>query len=495
MDEKESLPEGGFSATEQGLTDIEDDDKPWRTVAREANSEDLDPFLLDDDDDDDPPSQDSHEQQNPDKDKHDSASEQIDTPDSRGTPAVEVPLAPDKPPPALPPNVFKPVPSPPPDLDEEEEEDAPDIYLPALVASTMFLPIPNTDPLSSLLAKYIHPPDSRPARNATGEWQGSDFHTLVMTSSWRSLARMARDRLVSSDPEDLALVLGLWYLRLSSLARLRLTNQVVTECNNLYSVLNNAEPAARTWIFERILPFELEVMFTRVKYWQGDNTGYLDALTVLLNRCKAKSRAAKNDSATVTMWKERGARILIIMASQLVEMREVIAAAQLLEPLCVQSGVSSPALRSALARIYLQGGNMKMAIKHLTAVQEDQQVEPVLRDVNAAILACAEGDWAAAERILNGVLEEDAQNFVAANNLSVALLGQGKVKEGIQVLENALQSSPSSVAVSEPFLFNLSTLYELRSSSSFDKKRNLLIEVAKWGGDGLRASCLKMPTS
>lgn len=100
----------------------------------------------------------------------------------------------------------------------------------------------------------------------------------------------------------------------------------------------------------------------------------------------------------------------------------------------------------------------------------------------------------------------------------MALLGQGKLKEGIEVLEAALEASPSTLAMAEPFLFNLcaffflpplsapleytlthydsqkATLYELRSSIAADKKRELLIEVAKWSGDGLRTTCLKLPT-
>lgn len=83
--------------------------------------------------------------------------------------------------------------------------------------------------------------------------------------------------------------------------------------------------------------------------------------------------------------------------------------------------------------------------------------------------------------------------------------------KGIDVLEKALRHSPSSVVVAEPFLFNLckcrlcrsilgspwpaATLYELRSANAAEKKRDLLIEVAKWSGDGLKTACLKMPTS
>ena len=45
-----------------------------------------------------------------------------------------------------------------------------------------------------------------------------------------------------------------------------------------------------------------------------------------------------------------------------------------------------------------------------------------------------------------------------------------------------------------PRLFTI-TLYELRSSIAADKKHELLIEVTKWSGDGLRTTCLKMPTN
>jgi len=87
-------------------------------------------------------------------------------------------------------------------------------------------------------------------------------------------------------------------------------------------VLNAIEPLdARTYVFERVLPFELEVMQTRLKYWAGDHMGYLDALNALLKKCRNKCRAAGDDATLVPMWKERGARVALIVASQMVEMR------------------------------------------------------------------------------------------------------------------------------------------------------------------------------
>ncbi|KAK1221061.1 hypothetical protein PQX77_016107 [Marasmius sp. AFHP31] len=409
------------------------------------------------------------------------------------------PITPSSAVPPTPVDINKDVP-PPPSESEVESEEAPDLYVPGLVLPTMFLPIPNSDPLTTLLNKYIYPPDKRPTRDLTGEWQNSNFHALVMTNSWRALARMARDRIVTTDPDEVALILGLWYLRLACLSRLRLFNQTTVECNNLFSVLNGIEsPEAKAWVFDRILPFELEVMQARLKYWAGDHMGYLDELNFLLRKCKTKARTIKSDLTTIAMWKERGARICLIIASEMMEMKEFGAACSLLEPLLNQeyesSDLSSPTLRSAIARIYLQSGHLSMAKKHIDIVDKDPNAEQSLKDMNKAFLSSANGDWATAGQVLQSILEADSENFAAVNNLSVALLSQGKLKQGIEVLESALKASPSSVVVAEPYLFNLSTLYELRSTTASQKKLELLIEVAKWSGDGLKIACLKMPSN
>ncbi|KZT09985.1 uncharacterized protein LAESUDRAFT_722128 [Laetiporus sulphureus 93-53] len=401
--------------------------------------------------------------------------------------------------PASPPAAEKPVPPPPTTVEDDDEDDEePELYLPGLTLPTMFLPIPNTDPLSTLLIKYI-PPERRPVRDVSGNWQGADFNMLVMTNSWRALAKMARDRLVDSNPDELDLVLSLWYLRLSCLARLRLFNQTSAECTSLFTVLSNVKPqSARQWLFEKKVPFELEVLYARLRYWAGDHMGYLDALSVLLRDCKLKARKASEKSDTVGsgMWQERGARVCLIIASQLVEMKDFSAAAKLLEPLCKQPGnVTSPHVQSAVGRIYLLGGYISMASKHFAEVSRDVTADPVLKAMNDAMLACANGDWTKASNDLNQILTADPEHFVAVNNLAVAFLSQGRIQDGIRLLEETIKISPSSALATEPLLFNLSTMYELRSTAGADKKRNLLIEVAQWAGDGLRTTCLKMPST
>lgn len=351
-----------------------------------------------------------------------------------------------------------------------------------------------TDPLTTLLTKYISNPERRPQRDLTGEWNRTDFHTLVMTNSWRALARMARDRIVQADPEDLTVVLNLWSLRLSSLARLRLFNQVSAEVTNLFGALASiVPPTARTHVLEQLLPFELDVIHARVKYWAGDANGYTDALGVLLRRCRRRARAARLD-ADRQMWVERGARVGLIAASQFIETKDFTAATALLEPLVAKEPATSADLRSALGRVYLQAGQLDRAEAHFTAVEAEDDVPESTKALNKAFLASARGEWDEAAVILRGLFAQDDTNYAAVNDLAVALLCQGKLKEGIEVLEAALETSPSTLAMAEPFLFNLSTLYELRSSIAADKKRELLIEVAKWSGDGLRTTCLKMST-
>ncbi|KAF8515069.1 hypothetical protein JB92DRAFT_2916098 [Gautieria morchelliformis] len=452
----------------------------------EPESELPDPFQLDDPDD---PVSDEEDRHTP--VPFGTSSEVTIAPPVTEVPLHTLPQEPEATP-------FTPAPAavakPQPDLPEsdDEEDDIPALYLPGLVVPGLFLPIPNTDPLSTLMTKYVPDPNRRISRDISGEWKTKDFHNLVMSNHWRALAQMARDRIVNAPANDLEHILGLWYLRLNCLARLRLFNQTSAECSNLFAVLNNVEsPQARAHLFDEVLPFELEIMHARLKYWAGDHLGYLDALSPLLRKCKVRARAA-TESATAAMWTERGTRVSLTIASQLVEMRDFGAAARFLEPLC-QRGEGSPALRSAIARIYLQGGHLGAASQHLAAVEADPSADDITKDMNRAVESAAYGHWDMAIQALERVLRVDPDDALAANNLAVALLSSGKLEGGIRVMESALRANPIAVTATEPWIFNLSTLYELRSTTTWEKKRDLLIDVAKWSGDGLKTSCLKLP--
>ena len=129
-----------------------------------------------------------------------------------------------------------------------------------------------------------------------------------------------------------------------------------------------------------------------------------------------------------------------------------------------------------------------MATKHFAEVWNDPTADPSLKHMNAAVLAAADGDWTKATEELKKMLDADPENFVvrirskpryaplssferqAINNLSVTYLSQGRIQDGIRLLEEAIKLSPSTTLAAEPLLFNLCklTLYLNLTLFSFD---------------------------
>jgi hypothetical protein len=113
----------------------------------------------------------------------------------------------------------------------------------------------------------------------------------------------------------------LWVLRLTCLARMRLYNQVSSECGGLFSVLEaTGPPSAKQRLLSSMVPFELEALRCRMRYWASDAYGYLDELSLLLVKCKQQWREASQPEIK-SVWKERGARTSLMIASQLIEMK------------------------------------------------------------------------------------------------------------------------------------------------------------------------------
>lgn len=74
----------------------------------------------------------------------------------------------------------------------------------------------------------------------------------------------------------------------------------------------------------KLLPFELEVLCARCAYWSGDHVGYLDEVVGLMRKCRMRARnvvgSGEEKEREKSMWVERGARMALIVATQLVEM-------------------------------------------------------------------------------------------------------------------------------------------------------------------------------
>jgi tetratricopeptide (TPR) repeat protein len=258
-------------------------------------------------------------------------------------------------------------------------------------------------------------------------------------------------------------------------------------------------------------------MNTRTNMGTGTNlAGAAGATQVeeIKKKDKPKKQArGPSQEEDVVMWRERGARLGLIIASEMVEMKEYEAAAGLLEPLLawnadvnvnaknettpgsgsdtagalqsttstVDTVSSQPALRSAIARIYLQAGMLARARAHFGIIEQDPDVGVDAKAFNGALLAAAEGDWDKVAELLQGVrgraaqaaqggrdaqvqvgggdADADGLDTAGANNLAVALLARGQLSEAIEVLEEVMRAEPAGVAGAEPVLFNLCESY------------------------------------
>ncbi|PIL34726.1 hypothetical protein GSI_03507 [Ganoderma sinense ZZ0214-1] len=84
--------------------------------------------------------------------------------------------------------------------------------------------------------------------------------------------------------------------------------------------VESPDSEARAFLLDRELPFELDVLHAKLKYWTCDHMAYLDALAALLARCTGRGKArARKDGPTDSeaIWTERGARVCLFIASQL----------------------------------------------------------------------------------------------------------------------------------------------------------------------------------
>ena len=79
----------------------------------------------------------------------------------------------------------------------------------------------------------------------------------------------------------------------------------------------------------------------------------------------------------------------------------------------------------------------------------------------------------------------------ANNNAAVCLLYLGRLKDSLRQLEAMAQRDPRQ-HLHESVLFNLTTMYELESSRSLQKKQALLEAVASTEGDCFNTHCLKL---
>jgi len=194
------------------------------------------------------------------------------------------------------------------------------------------------------------------------------------------------------------------------------------------------------------------------------------------------------------LWLQRENRILFKIASRLVKEREYPSAVLLLQDV-VQKYPNDVLLLSSLGRVQLQMGNVRAAaavFKQAESIMKDEE-SSVLAEMNRGYLALALDQYTTAIDHFQAVLDKDPSNLVAVNNKAICLLYTCELGRAISTLEDLIRKDPQK-NLHEVLVFNLCTLYDLKSENSQEKKKSIMSLITRFATDSFDYSVLKLTT-
>ncbi|XP_044147186.1 LOW QUALITY PROTEIN: trafficking protein particle complex subunit 12 [Bufo gargarizans] len=313
--------------------------------------------------------------------------------------------------------------------------------------------------------------------------------------------------------------LQLWFLRLSLLVKLGLFQNAEMEFEpfkNLdqpdlyYEYYPHIYPGRRG----SMVPFSMRILHAELRQYLGCPQETLDRLHSMKTIClkildnlekgfaedgSMITLTSSNRQASVQLWRSRLGRVMYSMANCLLMMKDYVLAVDAYHTVIQYYPEQEPQLLSGIGRIFLQVGDIKTAEKYFQDVEnviqnlvnKDETHNKIIILMNRAFLHLGQNNFSEAHKFFTEVLKLDPTNTVANNNAAVCLLYLGKLKDSLRHLEGLVQQDPKHY-LHESVLFNLTTMYELESSRSMQKKQALLEAVAVKEGDSFNTQCLKL---
>ncbi|XP_007476247.1 trafficking protein particle complex subunit 12 isoform X2 [Monodelphis domestica] len=310
--------------------------------------------------------------------------------------------------------------------------------------------------------------------------------------------------------------LQLWFVRLALLVKLSLFQNAEVEFEpfgNLdqpdlyYEYYPHVYPGRRG----SMVPFSMRILHAELQQYLGNPQESLDRLHSMKTICSKILRnleqglaedgsmsniTQENRNASVQLWRSRLGRVMYSMANCLLMMKDYVLAVDAYHSVIKYYPEQEPQLLSGIGRIFLQIGDIKMAEKYFQDVERVSQKLDGLQNkimvlMNRAFLHLGQNNFAEAHKFFTEILRIEPTNAVANNNAAVCLLYLGKLKDSLRQLEGMVQQDPKHY-LHESVLFNLTTMYELESSRSMQKKQSLLEAVAVKEGDSFNTQCLKL---
>ncbi|KAF3844633.1 hypothetical protein F7725_007796 [Dissostichus mawsoni] len=188
---------------------------------------------------------------------------------------------------------------------------------------------------------------------------------------------------------------------------------------------------------------------------------------------------------SLKLWRSRLSRVMYSMANCLLLMKDYVLAVETYHSIIQYEPQQRVQLLSGIGRIFLQ--TFKTAERYFQDVEKACQ----MTGSQPSHTTCVLMNRAFVSLSQNNYTEAHASFTEANNNAAVCLLYLGCLKESLGQLEGLVQQDPA-LYLHESVLFNLTTMYELESSRSTQKKQALLEAVACREGDSFNTQCLKL---
>jgi tetratricopeptide (TPR) repeat protein len=323
-------------------------------------------------------------------------------------------------------------------------------------------------PTTSLPAPFVNAPHPL----------SSPIDALLQSGHYRLAAHAAARNIVSAaSPTDSSTLLYLLHIRLACLCLINehaLAAQESAVLGDLSSTFYR-----HPFTNAHIVPWDLRLLVVRLSAlsyseWRKGIMGYYE----LARECRENIVKASTPDANKATWRSRLRDCGIRVANLLVEMGDLEGAGRHLATL---SGPDDAARDISIMEtlVWLRVGDIASARRSLS-LASTHTPSSMLDGVLAALIQLADSEYDAATSSFHLLHEQFPSDAMITTNLAVCLLYTGRIADAKHVLSKLVDDSP-------PFhsaVFNLSTVYELCTERSRDKKVQVAEKLASRKGGG-----------
>lgn len=350
-----------------------------------------------------------------------------------------------------------------------------------------FLPIPTSIIKTTELDES---PANLPHLIETGRY----YSAAVMS------ARAIQDLPSSAEPST---IFNLWYVRLTCLCLIHQTTVAAQESKVLGDLTSVFYRDSRT---ERhLVPWDLRVLVVRLQALGfGEPRRGIMSYYVLAQYAREEAASAKlaDRQSDFRLWKARLHDLAIRVASALIEMGDYEAASHQLRTLQNPQGIDHDKYRNLVTMetlSWLMIGDLESASQSLSKLSSPAKELHSSKDaktirkendyvlqVMQALLTTSEGEYGAAIKSWQSLVEDYPEDLMVRQNLAVCQLYTCEMPKTREAFE-AITGGERPVAF-QSVLFNLASIYELNTESAAAYKMLLAERLANAGQGSERAA-------